>query len=89
MSAKGSKLMNFIAYIAIIFIGIALMLAWLFRDGGGELTRALQLIAQILAYAVVAYYSFMYARRKQERKQIWFLIAWAAAVVLIIVFVIL
>ena len=88
MANQGSKLMNFIAFCAVLFIGLALMIAWIFSESG-QFAGALNLIAQILAYIVVAYYSFMYAHRKWERKRVWFLIAWVAAVVLIIIFVIL
>ena len=80
--------MNFMAFCSVVLIGIALLLAWIF-SGNGQVANAFTLIANILAYIVVAYYSFSYASRKWQRKQIWFLIAWVASVVLIVIFMIL
>ena len=85
---RGSGLMNMLAFVAIIFIGIALILAIVFSDAG-QLGSALSFIAQILSYIVVAFYAFWYAARKWDRKQIWFMIAWAVAVVLIVIYIIL
>ena len=87
MSNRGWRgFMNFLAFIAIIFIGAALLISALLNEG--DFSRALNVIANVLAYIVVAFYSFWYAARKWERKQIWFMIAWTVAVVLIVVYLI-
>jgi len=84
-TAKTSRFMNFLAYVAIIFVGIALIISLIFNwaDGSAEVARAFEIIANLLAYIAVGFYSYFYARSKRN---IWFLIAWVVAVVLIIVF---
>jgi len=87
-STKQARLLNILAYVAVIAVGLALALAYLFAKlevGDGNLIGALYTIAQALAYIVVACYSFFYARAKGT----WWLVIWAIAVVLIVVFMIL
>jgi len=79
--------MNLVAFVAIIFIGIALLISAIFD--GNEFSNALQIVANVLAYITVAFYAFMYSQRKWERKQYWFMIAWIASIVLIVLFFIL
>lgn len=86
-STSKTNILNVLAYIAVMAVGIALLLSWIFKavGQGGALVTALNLIAQCLAYLVVACYSFSYARAKG----VWWLVAWVVAVVLIVVFLIL
>ena len=49
----------------------------------GEITRALTLIANIIAYILVSISAFYYAKSKRN---MWFLIVWIVAVILIVVF---
>ncbi len=67
---------NFLAFVAIILIGIALILKK--TSFGGQL----QLIANIIAYVMLAVFAFFYARSKRN---LIFVILWLAAVVLIVV----
>jgi TM2 domain-containing membrane protein YozV len=76
------SIFSFIAFLAVAFVGVALFLSALGILGGAA--GALQTIAQILSYVVVAFYSFAYAYGKSDRKHPWYLIIWAIAVVLIV-----
>ncbi len=86
-STRRTGILNVLSYIAVIAVGVALLLSWIFKMAGlaGQLVTALNIIAQCLAYLVVACYSFSFARAKG----IWWLIAWVVAVVLIVVFLVL
>ena len=86
MSAKNDwgKITNIFAFIAVILIGIVLLLLKLGIDLG-DVSNILSQGAQLLAYFVVAVCSFFYAYGKWNRKQIWYLICWIIAVVLIVV----
>jgi hypothetical protein len=83
-SGSSTNLLNFLAYIAVIAIGVALFISWLFKTNG-NLSGALTIIANTLAYIVTACYSWRWARYRN----IAFVIIWVAAVVLIAVFMIL
>ena len=86
MSAKNDwgKIINIFAFVAVILIGIILLLSKLDIDLG-DISRILGEIAQLLAYFVVAVCSFFYAYGQWKRKQIWYMICWIIAVVLIVV----
>ena len=72
---------NFLAYCGLVLIGLTLLLNTIFKDG--EITRALSLIANVIAYILVSISAFYYAKSKRN---MWFLIVWIVAVVLIVVF---
>jgi len=84
--ARGSthRFLNFIAFIAMIAVGIALFIGWLFPNMG-QLPAALQVIANVLAYVVVGFYAFIYARNKSGKNAIWYMVAWAVSAVLILI----
>lgn len=85
---KGKGFVNFIAYIAIAFVALALILAKVFSWAGLSATfiTAMELIAQIIAYAITAVFAFYYAK---SRKSIGWMIAYVIFVVIIIVFLVL
>ena len=94
MSSKVGKIFNFIAFIALAIIGIALLLAFAFK--GNNLSNPMRLIAEILAYIVVIFYAFVYAYRngsdtkgKWTKAQIIKICIWLVATILVVVFVIL
>ena len=86
-STRRTNILNVLSYVSVICVGLALLIAWAlsFINGAGTVAAALEIIAECLAYIVVACYSFSFARAKG----IWWLIAWVVAVVLIVVFKIL
>lgn len=85
---KGKSFVSFLAYIAIAFIAIALILGKIFAAVGLSSTviGALNLIAQIIAYTITAVYAFAYAK---SRKHIGWMIAYIIFVIAIIVFLVL
>lgn len=77
------SIINMLGFIGIMFVAIALVLAKIFGDG--DLTHALRLIANIIAYLITGIVAYYYARSKRN---VWYFVAWAVAVILIIVFMI-
>ncbi len=85
---KGKGFINFLAYIAIAFVAVALILARIFSWVGlsSSLISAMTLIAQVIAYSITAVFAFYYAK---SRKSIGWMIAFIVFVIIIIVFLIL
>ncbi len=85
---KGKSLVNFLAYVAIALIAVALILGWLFGAVGlsSAVVSAMQTVAQVIAYAITAVFAFYYAK---SRKNIGWMIAYIIFVIAIIVFFIL
>jgi hypothetical protein len=81
-------LINFIAFIAIVFVAAALLVSGIFEGRNADIAWALKLIADVLSYLVVAFCSFIYATNKWGRKgsNIWYLIVWIVAIVLITIY---
>lgn len=81
---KGKQFLNFLAYISVALIAIALVcarvLGWLLN---AKIIYALTLIAEVIAYIIVAVYGFIYA--KSKRNKAW-LIVYFVCLILIIVF---
>ncbi len=86
---KGKSVVNFLSYIAIAFVAVALILVQIFSHlkwgGANGLINALNLIAQIIAYAITAFFAFWYAK---SRKSIGWMIAYVIFVIVIIVFLV-
>ena len=82
---KGKSFVNFMAYIAIAFIAVALILGKILSAVGLSSTviGALNLIAQIIAYFITAVYAFFFAKSKQKAG---WMVAYVIFIVLIIVF---
>lgn len=82
--------LNLISYLSVFCIGVALTLNYIFRkvslDGGARIAGAFGTVAECLAYLVVSVYSFYFARTKRN---VAYIICWAFAVALIVVFKIL
>ena len=83
MSSK-SSLLSVLSYLSVVGVGVALLLSWIFQMVGltAQVVNALNILAEVLAYIVVACYSFGYARRRGG----WWLAFCVVAVVLIVVF---
>lgn len=86
-STRRTHILNVLSYVSVICVGLALLIGWILGaiSGAGTVAAAFNIIAECLAYIVLACYSFGFARAKG----IWWLIAWVVAVVLIVVFKIL
>ena len=85
---KGKSFVSFLSYIAIAFIAVALILGKILGAVGlsSTVVGALNLIAQIIAYAITAVYAFAYAK---SRKHIAWMICYILFVIAIIVFLVL
>ncbi len=84
---KGNKVVNFLAYLAIMLIAVALLLELIFGKLGlsADWVTAMNIVAQCIAYAITSVFAFMFAKSKN----IGFMIAFIIAVILIIVMIIL
>ncbi|MBQ4558103.1 MAG: hypothetical protein IJA61_01855 [Clostridia bacterium] len=78
-----SKVLRVLSYWSVVLIGIALLLSKIIPTSIGA---SIQLIGNVLAYIVVLASSFGYAMYKRN---LWYFLIWAVALVLIVVFVIL
>ncbi len=85
---KGKGFVNFLAYIAIAFIAVALVLGKILSAVGlsSSVISALNLVAQVIAYTITAVFAFSYAK---SRKHIGWMIAYILFVIAIIVFLVL
>jgi hypothetical protein len=79
-NGNGVRFLNLLAYIAVVAVGVMLAIGYFLKGNGGILNN----IANTLAYIVTACYSWRYARSKG----VWWIVVWAASVVLIAVFMI-
>jgi len=87
MSSTRSGLLNVLSYLSIVGVGLVLLISWIFEMVGltAQVVSAVKLLAEVLAYIVVACHSFGYARRRGG----WWLAVWVVAIVLIVVFLVL
>ena len=85
---KGKQFVNLLAYFAIAFIAVALILGKIFAAFPklATVTSALTLVAQVIAYTITAVYAFFYAKSKRH---IGWMIAYIVFVIAIIVFLVL
>ena len=79
------RIMNLFSFIAVIFIGIAIMLGFIFRNSP-DFANALETIAEVLAYIVVAFGSFIWVSSRSGKNRLVWWIMWAVALTLIIIF---
>ncbi len=85
---KGKQFVNFMSYLAIAFIAVALILGKILGAVGlsSTVVGALNLIAQIIAYTITAVFAFFYAK---SRKHIAWMICYIIFVIAILVFLVL
>ncbi|MBP3431329.1 MAG: hypothetical protein J6K39_00530 [Clostridia bacterium] len=88
-SWSSTKILDCLAYFAIIFIAIALILRLIFKDHNLELERAFQAIGESLAYIIAIWLGFYWTMRKRgsgwNKHNVWWLICWIVATVVIVV----
>ncbi len=85
---SSTKILDCIAYFAIMFIAIALLLQAIFKSVNANVSvaNAFEDIGQCVAYIVAIWLGFYWTRRKRN---IWWLICWIVATVVIVVLYIL
>lgn len=75
------RITNFCAFVAIVLIAVALVLAKIFN--GNQVSSAMTLVANFIAYFIACVCAFFFARSKRH----WgYLVAWLVSVILIVVF---
>lgn len=75
------KVVNFFAYVAIIFVAIAITLGTIW-----DAIAVLRHIGEIIAYVITGISAFYYARSKQN---FWFMIVFIVASILIVLMLVL
>lgn len=71
---------NLMAYIAVVLVGAALLIQAVLK--GNQVAAAFKMVADVIAYVMLAISSFSYAK---SRRNVVFIIIWIVAVVLIVV----
>lgn len=79
---SSTKILDCVAYFAIMFIAIALILRLIFKENSPQVASAFQSIGECLAYIIAIWLGFYWTRRKRN---IWWLICWIVATVVIVV----
>lgn len=71
---------NLMAYIAVVLVGTALLIQSVLK--GNQIAQAFKMVADAIAYVMLAITSFSYAK---SRRNVVFILIWLVAVVLIVV----
>lgn len=86
---SSTKILDCVAYFAIIFIAIALIFRLAFKEHAPEVSGAFASIGECLAYIVCIWLGFYWVMRKNyngwNKHNVWWLICWIVATVVIIV----
>lgn len=81
MANKDFKgIINFFAFVAIALVGVALLLANIGLNG--NISSALTLVANLLAYFITAIAGFYFVKNKNN---VWYWVIYAVAIVLIVI----
>ncbi len=84
-----TKVLDCVAYFAIIFIAIALIFRLAFREHTPDVANAFASIGECLAYVICIMLGFYWTMRKRgsgwNKHNLWWLICWIIATVIIIV----
>jgi len=73
-------ILHFLSFVAVILIGVSLLLSKI--HALGDVAHAFLVIANAIAYLIVAVTSVIYVSKK---KNIWLWIVWTIAIVLIVI----
>ena len=77
-----TKILDFLAYFAIVFIAIALILRLALKQYAPSVSNAFGAIGECLAYCICIWLGFYWTRRKQN---IWWTVGGIVATVVIVV----
>ncbi len=85
-----TKVLDCVAYFAIIFIAIALIFNLAFKSNTPDVAKAFETIGECFAYIVCILLGFYWTMRKRgtgwNKRNMWWLICWIVATVVIVVF---
>ncbi len=86
---SSTKILDCVAYFAIAFIAIALIFRLAFQEHTPSVASAFQAIGECLAYIICIWLGFYWTMRKRgagwNKHNIWWLICWLVATVVIVV----
>ena len=82
------KFMNMLAFIGIVVVAIALLIAKILAlvDVSAGAVTALQMVGECIAYIVTMVYAFYFVKNKRN---VWWWVAYVAAVVVVVLLIIL
>ena len=94
MAISWKRFFNLVAFVALMFVAVALILSYAFK--ANTFSSAFRTIADVLAFIVVIFYALVYAwkggtdaKGKIGKRQIIQLALWLIATILVIVFMVL
>lgn len=86
---SSTKILDCLAYFAIMFIALALILRLIFKEHSPQVAGAFQSVGECLAYVICIWLGFYWTMRKHgaswNKRNIWWLIAWIVATVVIVI----
>ncbi len=86
---SSTKILDCVAYFAVMFIAIALILKLIFKNNIPSVANAFQAIGECLAYIICIWLGLYWTLRKHgegwNKRNIWWLICWIVATVVIVV----
>lgn len=82
------KFMNMLAFIGIVVVAIALLIAKILAlvNVNASAVTALQMVGECIAYIVTMVYAFYFVKNKRN---VWWWVAYVAAVVVVVLLIIL
>lgn len=86
---SSTKILDCLSYFAIIFIALALILKLIFKQHSPEVADAFQAVGECMAYVICIWLGLYWSLRMKgtgwNKRNIWWLIAWIVATVVIII----
>lgn len=86
---SSTKVLDCIAYFAIMFIAIALILRLIFKEHSPQVASAFASVGECLAYVISIWLGLYWTLRKRgsgwNKHNIWWLICWIVATVVIVI----
>lgn len=86
---SSTKILDCVAYFAIIFIAIALIFRLIFKENTPNVASAFASIGECLAYIICIWLGFYWTMRTRHghwtKRTIWWLIGWIVATVVIVI----
>ena len=87
---SSTKILDCLAYFAIMLIALALILHLIFREHSPNVANAFHAVGECLSYIILSWLGFYWTLRKRgtgwNKRNIWWLVAWIVATVLILIF---
>lgn len=86
---SSTKILDCVAYFAIIFIAVALIFRLAFRNNTPDVAKAFASIGECLAYVICIWLGFYWTMRTRKgrwtKQTIWWLVGWIVATVVIVI----